>query len=343
MAVIKDVANLAGLSVSVISKYLKNPDSVRVDTRERIESAITELDYVPSTQARALRTGKTGLISIISPNITNPFFAELFSAIQEKALAVGYTTILQTIPTARQTTSSVVSHPFAVSSISRVDGMIVCFPDEDEIVEILRKRWRHIPLVLLSWNTAGEADANLVVDLASGIYNTAKYLLAQGHTKIGYVGAPKSSTTSQEKQHGYVRALMEANLPVDQELIYHGPYDSMTGYQAAKKFWNQSTRPTSIITEADIFAVGCIKYCHQKQIQIPQQMAVTGFDDIPMAAMYQPPITTMRIPIEQMAADAVRALCRLLDEGKNGDPIDMRYETELQIRRSTDPDYQEQV
>lgn len=343
MAVIKDVANLAGLSVSVISKYLKNPDSVRTDTRERIEAAITALDYVPSTQARALRTGKTGLISIISPNITNPFFAELFSAIQEKALEMGYTTILQTIPTARQTTSSVVSHPFAVSSISRVDGMIVCFPDEDEIVEILRKRWRHIPMVLLSWNTAGEADVNLVVNLASGIYNMAQYLLAQGHTKIGYVGAPKSSTTSQEKQHGYVRALMQAKLPVDETLIYHGPYEFMTGYQAAKQFWNQPARPSAIITEADIFTVGCIKYCHQKQIQIPQQMAVTGFDDIPMAAMYQPTITTMRIPIAQMAADAVRSLCRLLSEGRESEPIEMRYETELVIRRSTDPNYQEQV
>lgn len=343
MAVIKDVANLAGLSVSVISKYLKNPDSVRDDTRERIESAISELNYVPSTQARALRTGKTGLISIISPNITNPFFAELFSAIHEKALAVGYTTILQTIPTARQMTNSVVSHPFAVMSINRVDGMIVCFPDEDEIVDILRKRWRHIPLVLLSWNTSGEADANLVVNLETGIYNTAKYLLAQGHTKIGYVGAPKSSTTSREKQNGYIRALVEAGLPVNQELIYHGPYDSMTGYQAAKKFWNQSMCPTSIITEADIFAVGCIKYCHQKQIQIPRQMAVTGFDDIPIAAMYQPPITTMRIPIEQMAVDAVCALCSLLGENESWGPIDMRYETELVIRRSTNPDYQEQV
>ena len=141
VAVIKDVAGRAGLSVSVVSKYLKAPSSVRSDTREKIERAIKELNYVPSTQARALRTGKTGLISIISPNITNPFFAELFSAIQSKALQLGYTAILQTIPAVQKTDNSVVSLPFAVSSSSSVDGMLICFPDEEEIVSFLRQQW----------------------------------------------------------------------------------------------------------------------------------------------------------------------------------------------------------
>lgn len=342
VAVIKDVAAMAGLSVSVVSKYLKNPDSVRPDTRMRIEKAIRELHYVPSTQARALRTGKTGMISIISPNITNPFFAELFSAIQTRALERGYTAILQTLPTIQENADSVVSHPFAVSSSSRVDGMIVCFPDEEQVVSFLRKQWRHLPMVLLSWQTAEEANVNIVVDLENAIYETTKYLLANGHETIGYIGAPANSTTAREKHNGFLRAMGEAGKTVYPELIHYGAESSPeTGYQATKAFWNNAVRPSAILTEADNIAVGCIKYCHRKHIDVPGELAVVGFDDIPLAAMYQPPVTTVRLPIDEMGVQAVDALHAILEgELAAGDTV-VRYDTDLVIRRSTDREYTE--
>ena len=343
VAVIKDVAGRAGLSVSVVSKYLEAPSSERSDTREKIERAIKELNYVPSTQARALRTGKTGLISIISPNITNPFFAELFSAIQSKALQLGYTAILQTIPTVQKTDNSVVSHPFAVSSSSRVDGMIICFPDEEEIVSFLRQQWKCLPMVLLSWNAAKEADANIIVDVAKGTYETTRYLLGQGHRSIGYVGAPENSATSQEKQKGYIRALLEGGMAVRPEMIFHGPYCPETGYQAAETFWRGAERPTAIITEADIFAVGCIKYCHKKNIDVPGEMAVVGFDDIPMAALYHPSITTVRLPIGKLGDCAVETLRRMLDAKDQARQPAVHFDTELIERKSTNPAYVEEI
>lgn len=333
----------AGLSVSVVSKYLKDPSSVRSDTRERIEKAIEELNYVPSTQARALRTGKTGLLSIISPNITNPFFAELFSAIQSKAAKLGYTAILQTIPTVQKADNSVVSHPFAVSSSSRVDGMIVCFPDEEEIIPMLRTHWNRLPMVLLSWNPAKEADFNIIVDVAKGTYETTKYLLKLGHKAIGYVGAPESSTTSQEKQKGYIRALREGGVALRPEWIFHGPYCPETGYQAAEAFWRRAERPTAIITEADIFAVGCIKYCHKKNIRVPEEMAVVGFDDIPMAALYHPSITTVRLPIGKLGDCAVETLQQMLEEKEFARRPAVYFDTELIERKSTNPSFVEEI
>ncbi len=343
MAVIKDVAYLAGLSVSAVSKYLKNPDSVRPDTRQKIESAIKELNYVPSTEARALRTGLTGMISIISPNITNPFFAELFSIIQTSAAERGYTAILQTLSGMQESSGgSVVSKPFAVSSISRVDGMIVCFPDDEEVITFVKQQWGNIPMVLLAWNPREAASANIVLDVEKGIYTATKHLLSMGHRRIGYVGAPQSSTTSREKQKGYVKALSEQWLTVRPELLYHGPYDAETGYQAARTFWHGEIRPTAIVTEADIFAIGCIKYCHRKSIDVPGELAVTGFDDIPMAALYQPPITTVRLPIGDMGRTAVDRLYGII-HGSPGAGGDIRYDGGLVVRKSTDSSYVETI
>lgn len=343
MAVIKDVAGLAGLSVSVVSKYLKNPDSVRADTRERIEKAIKTLNYVPSTAARALRTGLTGMISIISPNITNPFFAELFSIIQAAASEKGYTAILQTLSSMQDSGDSVVSKPFAVSSVNRVDGTIVCFPDDEEVVSFVKQQWGDIPLVLLAWTPRRDAGANIIVDVEAGIYTATRHLLSMGHRRIGYVGAPANSTTSQAKQKGYEKALADQWLAVRPELIYHGPYGTETGYQAAKAFWNGAVRPTAIVTEADIFAIGCIKYCHRKHIPVPEEMAVTGFDDIPMAAMYQPPITTVRLPIGEMGHAAVDRLYGIIRGTAQSGIEDASYESGLVIRKSTDSQYVETI
>lgn len=343
LASIKDVARLSGFSVSAVSKYLKNPDSVRTTTRTRIESAIRELDYTPSTQARALRSGKTGMISIISPNITNPFFSEIFSAIQLRAREFGYTALLQTISNVQEAEGSVVSCSFAISSTSRVDGMIVCFPDEDEIIQMLRDQWKHLPIVLLSWKPQKEADVNIIVDVAQSVYEITNHLIQQGHRRIAYVGAPKNSTTSNEKENGFFRAMKEAGLQTINSLIYHGPYCSETGYRAAEQFWKEDIRPTAIVTEADIFAVGCIKYCHKKNITIPEQLAITGFDDIPMAALYHPSITTARIPIYEMSKTAMDSLYEMLQKPTTIMKEAIPYHTELIVRRSTDASFVEDI
>ena len=343
LASIKAVAQLSGFSVSAVSKYLKNPDSVRKITRARIENAIRELDYTPSTQARALRSGKTGMISIISPNITNPFFSEMFSAIQLRAREYGYTALLQTISSVQEAEESIVSHAFAVSSTNRVDGMIVCFPDEDEIMQMLRNQRKKLPIVLLSWNPQKEADVTVVVDVEKSIFEITNYLIAQGHQKIAYVGAPKSSTTSQAKEKGFFRAMKAAGLNVDDSLIYHGPYCTETGYLATKNFWKQQFNPTAIITEADIFAVGCIKYCHTMGISIPEQLAITGFDDIPIAELYNPSITTVRIPIHEISTKAMDSLYQILHDPMSIIQRIRPYNTQLVIRRSTNASYIEDI
>ena len=193
MAVIKDVAETAGLSVSVVSKYLKNPDSVRPDTKTRIEKAIKELNYVPSAQAQSLRTGRTGMIAVISPNVTNPFFAELFSIIQSQAAKVGYIVVLQTISSIKKTNDEPNERFSTFSSLIRhVDGIIVCFPDDDNVISFLRHQWKKQPIVALNWKADKKADINLLVDVEEGIYKITNYLISIGRKSIGYIGRPRT-------------------------------------------------------------------------------------------------------------------------------------------------------
>ncbi len=339
MAVIKNVAASAGLSVAVVSKYLRNPDSVRLDTKERIEAAIYALNYKPSTAARALRTGRTGLLSVVMPDITNPFFAELFNSMRKEASAVGYTVLLQSTGELEQK-SSVVSAAYAVSSTQRVDGVIVCFPDDESFIAELNSKMGNVPIVALGWRPMETARSSITLDVRGGIYTAAKHLISIGHKVIAYTGGPSHSVISKEKYEGYLQALLEHEIKTRPEFVYHGHFTMETGYLAAKSFLSIPEPPTAIVAENDILAVGCMKYCHKKKLSIPTQMAITGFDDISLASMYEPPITTARPPIAELGIAAVRQFSAMLG-GDVRPNTPLAFSTELIIRKSTDISFSE--
>lgn len=307
MAVIKDVARLAGLSVAVVSKYLKDSNSVRPDTRERIESAINELNYVPSATARTLRTGQTNLISVVLSNITNPYFAELFEAIRNEALKFGYAVILQNVDEFAD--KSMLSSPnFSVPSKIKVDGVIICFPESDELAEmLLSQQSGNIPVSVFSWHHMPKlSNGSIILDVKDGIYQTTRHLIQEGHRKFGYIGGHDWSHISREKRSGFLKALEEAGIEFDGSLEHHGRYRMETGHQGAEKIFQKDRTTTAIVAENDILALGCIKYCSQNGLSVPEHVAVTGFDDISLASMYEPAITSASHPLDKMAKAAVQ-------------------------------------
>lgn len=339
MAVIKDVAQLANLSVSAVSKYLKSPDSVRADTRKRIEKAIKDLNYVPSAAARSLRTGLTGMITVICPNITNPFFAELFHNIQQCASQYGYTSILQTqdVPNA-----SVLKERLVWNGSVGVDGIIVCFPDDASIVDIINSQCAGTPVVYMTWKPLCDWVSNAVLlDVEDGIYIATRHLLDCGHRRIGYIGAA-GSITSAEKFKGYERAMHEAEAEITQEYIFHGPYGLDTGFQAAARFMNNATPPSAAVTESDVFAIGCLKYCLRNAIHVPETLSITGYDDVPMAVMYEPPLTTIHLPLVDMARATVDKLHCLISQHESGVAVDHGpvFHAKLVVRKTTNPAFQ---
>lgn len=331
MAAIKDVAKLAGMSISVVSKYLKDSGSVRKDTKEKIESAISELNYVPSPIARSLRTKRTGLIAVVVPSITNPFFAELFEAIRQACIKESILAILQTADEDQdeieQTIQSIIYR--------QVDGVILCFLDSEQFLTQLKAKAPMIPTTIMNLHGMESSVGNIVLDMKSGIFDATMHLIKKGCKKIGYIGGPKDSVISKEKFEGFKSALEQNKIKISfDKIVKHGKATMRFGHDAIQEIMRNDSLVQGIVCENDALAVGCITYCLHQHIEIPKQLLVTGFDDIPLASMFEPPITTVRLPIEEMGKCAVKLIKERMSGATQNNPC--LFDTTLVIRESTD-------
>lgn len=333
MATIKDVASHIGMSVAVVSKYLKNSDSVRKDTKEKIESAIETLHYVPSPIARSMRTKRTGMLAVVVPSIINPFFAELFEAIRQACVKESMLAILQTVESQKemeQTIQSILSR--------QVDGVILCFLDQDEFLLQLEATAPEIPISIMNWHKMENTAGSIVLDVKRGIFETTTHLIQQGCTRIGYIGGSRNSVISKEKFKGYIDALEQSDLKIPLEiLVRHGKADMRYGYDAMQDVYMTDSTVQAIVCENDALAIGCITYCLHRQIEIPRQLMITGFDDIPLATMFEPQLTTVHLPIKKMGQCAVHMIQERLEGTIQQDTA--VFETQLIVRKTTDSNH----
>ena len=306
MAVIKDVANLAGVSISTVSKFFNNPNGLSEPYRSKVAEAVKELDFKPNAIARGLRTKRTNTIALIVPTITNTFYVEVYDSIRLAAMSYGYMTQLYTT----EENFNVLNEVISQLSSSKIDGIILCFLDEDDSIALFDRTQETVPVALLSWDSDAKFNS-AVLDLTKTMYQATSYLIQQGHS------------------------MADAGFPVPDEYIYSGNYSYKTGYQAAKQFMNCSNPPTAIVAANDIIAIGCCKYLHLNGYNIPRDVSVVGMDGIQLAKIYDPSITTMATPISAMATEAVNLLINKIEHptSKNRQTL---FESKLIIGRSTD-------
>lgn len=332
MAVIKDVANLAGVSISTVSKYFNNPSGLSESYRERVEQAVKELNFVPNAMARGLRTKRTNTIALIVPDITNTFYTHVYDQVRSAALEQGFMTQLYTV----EENFNILSELLSQFSPAKVDGIIMCFLDEDEIIAQLNELQCNIPITLFSWDIHSQLNS-VVLNLHSAIYKATSYLIEHGHTKIAYVNGTMHSRISEEKLSGYVKAMEDHNLPLPDDYIYSGSYLFRTGYQGAKQFMMLPDPPTGIVCANDILAIGCCKYLRTHNCKIPQDISIIGMDGVQLSRIYDPSITTMASPIEEMCKEAVDILINKIEKPGSKVKISI-YESKLVIGRSTNAD-----
>jgi len=331
MAVIKDVAKIAGVSTGTVSKYLNNPDTLKEDTKRRVEKAVKTLKYQPSPLARSMRTGITNTLAVIVPDITNPFFAEMYNSIRLSALDSGYTSILYTT----EDNPDILKHYLTEPITRHVDGLVLCFLEEDGKIEnLIDKIDEKTPVVLLGWDINNTRFNSVVIDVFEGMYKSTTHLIELGHKNIAYIGGPEKDRISKEKFKGYVRAIKTAGYELRHNLILHDNYSLQSGYHAARALTMLPVVPDAIAAENDILAIGCIKYFLQQKIRIPEDIAVTGFDNIPLAAMYEPSLTTVSIPVEQMGYEAIKLFISLL-KTRLSKKRQIIQKTNLIVRNST--------
>lgn len=323
---ISDVAKEAGVSTMTVSRVLNGKGELRANTRERVIHAIKKLNYRPSAVARSLATQRTRTIGLMVPDITNPFFPEIVRGAEDAAWHAGYTIVLS------NTVEDLEREAANIERLedNRVDGVILCsarLPDH-HLLPLLK---RHSSVVLVNRAAPSEVIGTVQVDDAYGAMRAVHHLLASGHTSIGLLVGPKHSCSAQKRWQGYTD-MLEATGLVDPGLIERCSPDEAGGITAAKGLLRRRPEVSALLCYNDLVAIGVLQACAELGLAVPDDLAIVGCDDIRLASLVRPALTTLRVDKRQLGERAVTMLIDLL-EGRS-QPQTVIIKPELIVRQS---------
>lgn len=303
MATLHDVALSAGVSKTTVSRYLNKSIELPAGTIARIDAAIAKLDYRPNLMARHLSTGRTEAIGLVVPEIREPFFAELASAVEDEADRNGYTIFISSTRSDRAR---------EIASLNRlrdhhVDGLILLTntPDDGSLAKLIGKR-RNV--VLLDEDIPNVSVPKVFVENEAGAYRATRHLIDKGHRVIGYLGGPLGLLSSEERFAGYQRAMAEAGLTPVGEHVRRGSFSPDFARLAVLDILRTVAPPTAIFASSDYLALGAIAGLRQAGVDVPRKMSLIAFDDTPVGALLSPALTAIRQPIEAIGRAGFQAL-----------------------------------
>ncbi len=330
MATIYDVARAAGVSTTTVSHVLNGTRHVSDETQARVRQAVEELRFRPNSLARSLVRQETRTLALIVPDNVNPFFAELARRIEDHGFSAGYNVIL--CNSDRNPTKEQAYLDMLISK--RVDGIIVMTMSSDleKLQPLLDTR---IPVVMFE-REYEQIDAVLLDNVAGG-YDATRHLLDLGHRRIGCIGGPDAQTRSHERVRGYEKALAEAGIRTDLDLIQAGDWTYTGGQGAARALLQLPSPPTAIFACNDLMAIGTMSAVWERNLRVPEDVSVVGLDNIALSAFFHPPLTTVATPKLEVG----QRLCQLLLDRISGElppaPQRVTVRGELLVRGSTAP------
>jgi LacI family transcriptional regulator len=301
---IKDVAARAGVSRQTVSRVINNKAEVSATTRTVVQAAIEELGYRPSAVARSMVAGRTCTLGCISPNLTDYTLANIIEGAQAEARRLGYFILSGSAPTEADV------EPLLEEMLHRqIDGLLVLNPRIDE-------RYRHIlpfvekgmAVVYLNNTPQEEPVSSVRCDDREGGYKATQYLIELGHTNIATIVGPSNEECTFDRLAGYHQALTDAGLEVDPALGERGDWSATSGYQATQRLLDVGASFSAIFAQNDQTAVGAIRALREAGRLVPHDVSIVGFDDIPLASYFDPPLTTLRQPMQESGKQAARLL-----------------------------------
>jgi len=302
MANIRDVARVSRVSIATVSRVFNNSTRVSDDTRRRVLAAAERVAYWPNATARSLITSRTHTLGLLLPDMHGEFFSEMIRGVDQAAQLQGFTLLVS-----RSSSRADELTMAARSMRGRVDGMIVMAPDLDD--SRVLARWAvHAPSVLVNPEIQVEGCDTLQFDNRGGAETVTRHLISLGHTRIATVHGPSHNIDARERLEGYRAALRGAGLTPAPELEIAGAFTERSGYDAAEAIVALTPRPTAVFVANDHMAVGLMGALHDAGLQIPGDIALAGFDDIPMARYMTPPLTTIHLDVEALGRRAVQFL-----------------------------------
>lgn len=328
-ATIKSVARRAGVTPTTVSRALNNKPDISPATKARILAIAEAMGYVPSTLARNLATQRTQTIGLAVRTIADMWVAEVVPAIEDGLREAGYSVFLSThyINAERERQAIDAFHSRQVEGI-----IVISSVRQDEYLSLQREYG--IPIVLISPLMDTTHPYTVLSDDEAGAVLATEHLVSLGHRRIGYIGVPRWVIRAQNRLKGYRHALRAHDIPYERSLVVLGDAHQEGGYQGILKLLSLSRPPTAVVCFNDLTAIGVLRGAKATGIRVPDDLSITGFDDVPMTEYVEPPLSTMRQDAYGLGQQAVTMLLDLI-AGREPSEVPVVLPTELVEREST--------
>ena len=328
MATIKDVAREAGVSVATVSRVFNESGPVSDDTRQRIREVATRLQYSPHAGARSLITSKTNTIGALLPDLYGEFFSEVIRGMDQTAQRRGYHLLVSSSHDAKDEIEAAL-----LAMRGRVDGVIAMSPHLDAH-SLVANVPASLPVVLLNCSVEGDSYDALSIENRQGAYAMVRHLAGLGHRSIAIICGAAGNYDASERLEGYRDALRDLGLEHRREWELPGDFTDTSGYRAISTVLALPERPTAIFAANDAMAIGALSALREAGVRVPDDMAVTGFDDIPLARYMSPPLSSVHVAIAELGMRGVERLVHAIDSKNTHTRQHHRLPTTLVIRRS---------
>ncbi len=326
---IYEVAREAGVSTATVSRVINDRQHVREATRLKVEEAMARLGYVANRQARGLAGGRSKVIGLLVYELGSSYFSQLIKGIDAAVTSIGYDLMLYTTHARREREAQ---HAAELAG-GPVDGLIIVLAvDIRSYVDRLHSQ--RVPFVLLDHDSDVPGTTFITAANRQGARDGVHHLIGLGHRRIALITGTPGTSSARERLAGYRDALRDADIEHDPALVVKGDFLEDRGYAATRELLQLPSPPTAIFTSADTAAFGALRALREAGLRVPEDISIVGFDDIPESSLVTPPLTTVRQPLKEMGATAVRLLRNLMDDPEMT-PRRTELATQLVVRDSS--------
>ena len=302
MPTIKDVAREAGVSVATVSRVFNQSTRVRETVREHVQAVASRLDYWPNGAARSLITNRTHAVGVVLPDLYGEYFSEVIRGIDLAARRERYQVL---VSSSHADTEALISAVRAMRG--RVDGLVAMTPDPQSTAAI-RDFARNFPVVLLDPASAVPECSSISIANFEGARDMVRHLVGLGHRAIATIKGPAGNVDAAERVRGFRAGLEDAGLAASPALEIQGDFTEASGYQCAHELLRLDPRPTAVFAANDYMAIGLVSALGNAGVRVPEDIAVTGFDDIAISQYLNPPLTTVRVDAYEVGEMAMHQL-----------------------------------
>ncbi|HAS45756.1 MAG TPA: LacI family transcriptional regulator [Microscillaceae bacterium] len=328
---LKDLAKALNLSVSTVSRALRNHPDVNEATKKKVQQFAEEVEFQKNPIASGLRKHKTNAIGVIVPEIANYFFSQVIDGIQTIAYQAGYNVLICVSDESLEKEQAITKHLVN----SRVDGLLVALSVETNHYEhfdfVNRK---NVPLILIDRVTDQVPASTITTNNYEASFEAVEYLIHQGHRQIAHIAGPKGQTITRQRLQGYLDALKKHAIDIQEQLIESGGYTQEGGEACAKSFWTLGEKPEAIFAVNDRAAIGAMRFFKSVGVAIPDQMSIIGFNNNPMGEIIEPNLSTIVQPQFEMGASAAQLVLEQINQEEYTHQH-LTLPSKLAIRKST--------